>query len=198
MQSYERIELEKLCSIKAGLPIGRAKRYVEGAEPNEAWVLAPRAMEDGRINEALLATEVVYNAKDEFFTHEGDVVLKLSTPYDSVYIDKVHEGILVTSFGVILRSRVGSVDMRYLAAFLNLPNGLTALQMAGSGSIIPILKKKDVARVQIVVPPLDVQARLAALQTNVQERKELCRRMMIKSDELLQAEFDRELWSGSE
>ena len=93
-------------------------------------------MQGGAIIDDELAIEAVGEVKDENYTREGDVVIKLSTPYDSVYVDKAHEGIMITSFGMVIRKKPeADIDMQYLSMFLNLPQTNSVLQAVSTAGV---------------------------------------------------------------
>lgn len=193
--SIEYMPLGSLVEIMTGAPMSRAKKIAEGDDPINAKTLIPAAMSDGRIDDSQLANETVSKVKCELFTKEGDVVLKASTPYDCAFIDKDHEGLLVTSFGLILRSGPQSlIDMRYLAVFLGLGQTSRELQGMSKGMTIKLIKKRDIGGLMVPVPIPEEQARLAALFEGTQRRKELCRAIAEKSDVLLQSEFARSVF----
>ena len=180
-----------------GAPMSRAKKIAESDEPINAKVLVPAAMSNGRIDDAQLVTERVSKVKDELFTKEGDVVVKASTPYDCVFIDRGHEGLLVTSFGLILRTASSApLDMRFLAIYLSLEQTNKALQGMSKGMTIQLIKKRDIGDLLVPVPDLEAQLRLARLFECTQKRKELCRSMIEKSDLLLQSEFSRTIFDN--
>lgn len=193
--SIEYMPLGSLVEIMTGAPMSRAKKIAEGDDPINAKTLIPAAMSDGRIDDSQLANETVSKVKCELFTKEGDVVLKASTPYDCAFIDKDHEGLLVTSFGLILRSGPQPlIDMRYLAVFLGLGQTSRELQGMSKGMTIKLIKKRDIGGLMVPVPVPEEQARLAALFEGTQRRKELCRAIAEKSDVLLQSEFARSVF----
>lgn len=190
----DRVRLGDLCSVKTGAPMSRAKRLSSSDAPVTVSVLVPKAIEDARIADDYLVEETVSNVKDDLFTQEGDVVLKASTPYDHIYIDGKHTGLLVTSFGLILRKRPeANIDMRYLAAYFNMPQMTITLQYLSKGMTLQLLKKKDVEELSIPLPPVANQERLGRLFACVQERKRQCREVMEKSDLLLFSELSREI-----
>lgn len=189
--------LGSLVKIMTGAPMSRAKKIAESDEPINARVLVPAAMSNGRIDDAQLVTERVSKVKGELFTREGDVVVKASTPYDCVFIDKGHEGLLVTSFGLILRpASHASLDMRFLAIYLGLEQANKALQSMSKGMTIQLIKKRDIGDLQVPIPDLEAQLRLASLFECTQKRKEFCRSMIEKSDLLLQSEFSRTIFDN--
>ncbi|MBQ9021235.1 MAG: restriction endonuclease subunit S [Eggerthellaceae bacterium] len=183
-------KLSLLCSIKAGYPSSRIIKTVKETPAQTSKVLIPRAIDDGCIVETELTTEQVGHIKDDFYTHEGDVVLKLSTPYDCVYIDKTHEGILVTSFAVILRPLHDTeIDMRYLAAFLNTAQAKRVLQSHGTGLVIPLLKKSTLEDVPIPLVSYSRQQQLAQIFENVQQQKANARKLLSLGSQLVESEF---------
>lgn len=188
----EYLRLDTIVDIKTGAPMSRAKKLVDGDVPTDVRVLVPAAFSCFHINYAQLPIETVSRVKEDLFTREGDVIVKSSTPYDCVYIDKDHEGLLVTSFGLILRSNSKSqIDMRYLAAYLSLEQTNKEFQSMSKGMTIQLLKKRDIGDLIVPVPSAEEQARLGALSESVQRYKDLCRTISEKSDLLLQSEFAR-------
>lgn len=189
---HKTVRLDTLVDIMTGAPMSRAKKIAGDDDPVKVKVLIPGAMSSGRIDDSLIATEEVSKVKEELFLREGDVVVKASTPYDCVFVDKRHEGLLPTSFGLILRARSqDAVDMRYLAAYLGLESINKELQSMSKGMSIKLIKKRDLEGLMVPVPTLEEQARLGSLYENTQGFKELCRAISEKSSVLLQSEFYR-------
>jgi hypothetical protein len=193
--------LEELCTIKTGAPTSRAKKIPEGVEPRDVRVLLPRAMRAGSIVDDELVTEAVGEVKDENFTHEGDVVIKLSTPYDSVYVDKAHEGIMITSFGMVLRKKADiELDMQYLSMFLNLPQTNRVLQAVSTGQSVAMamLKRRTVADIQVPLIPVERQQKLAALFQATLERRCQYARLIELDKELVTSQMTMSIWGGEE
>ena len=189
---HKTVRLDTLVDIMTGVPMSRAKKIAGDDDPVKVKVLIPGAMSSGRIVDSLIATEEVSKVKEELFLREGDVVVKASTPYDCVFVDKRNEGLLPTSFGLILRARSqDAVDMRYLAAYLGLESINKELQSMSKGMSIKLIKKRDLEGLMVPVPTLEEQARLGSLYENTQGFKELCRTISEKSSVLLQSEFYR-------
>ena len=188
----ETMKLEKLCSIKTGTPVSRAKAAASEEYVRPARVLIPRAMSEGSIVDEELAIEEIGEVKSELFTREGDVILKLSTPYDAVYIDGNHEGILVTSFGMILRAKEDApLRMQYLSMFLNHPKTRFVLQAVSTGTSagMATLKRRTVADIDIPLLPLGRQEKLAELFQAAKERNREYRRLIELSDELVASQM---------
>ena len=194
-------KLEELCTIKTGAPTSRAKSIPEGVEPREVKVLLPRAMQGGSIIDAELATELVGEVKEENFTHEVDGVIKLSTPYDSVRVDEGHAGIMVTSFGMVIRRKPESeLDMQYLSMYLNLPQTNAMLQAVSTGqsTAMAMLKRKTVAEIEVPMIPLERQRGLAELFRAVEARKRQYAKLIELDDELIVNQMLDSIWGEEE
>lgn len=186
--------LGQLCSIITGAPISRVKKIRKNDTPSQVQVLVPSAMRNDEVIKSELAIESVANAKDDFFTHEGDVIVKASTPYGCVYIDENHSGLLTTSYSLILRPQNDEViDMRYLSLFLNSPLSVRELERMSSGMTIQLIKKKDLAEMPIPIPSFNEQKRLGTLHRQSQNIKKICQSVEKKSNLLIESELARTL-----
>lgn len=118
-----------------------------------AKVLLPKAMVNGCVDHTLLVEEkLIANPDQERMTREGDIVIKLSTPYDSVIISKDDEGILVTSFCAIIRG-LSKETSRYLTAYLNSSEFNNLAKASTSGSIVIVLALSFLKECFIPLPP---------------------------------------------
>lgn len=195
--SVEKKPLGQLCSIITGAPISRVKRIRENDTPAQMRVLVPGAMRNGEVVKGELAIESVANVKDDFFTREGDVIVKASTPYGCVYIDETQTGLLTTSYSLILRPRDNRmIDMRYLSLFLNSPSSVHELERMSSGMTIQLIKKKDLAEMPVPVPSFSEQERLAALHCQSQRIKKVCQSVEEKCDLLIEGELAQTLFDA--
>ncbi len=193
----EEVMLGQLCSITTGALISRVKNIKDGDAAYQARVLVPGAIKSGEVVETELALERVGNVKEEFFTRNGDIIVKASTPYGCVYIDDDHEGLLTTSYSLILRPLPDSeIDMRYLYLFLSLPQSISEMERMSSGMTIQLIKKKDLAEMLIPVPDIHQQKYLADLCAQTQKVKRLCRMIEEKNNILVESEVTRVLFDG--
>ncbi len=113
-------------------------------------VLSPKAISNGVINIDDVGTAVLFKDIDnDKFTREGDVVIKLSTPYDAAYITAETSGLAVPSFCAIIRKSDNRMDARYLSAFLNSRFVRDQLTAKVSGGIRPMVKVTDIRSLEI-------------------------------------------------
>ena len=140
------------CIITAVL----TRRVVYDGEDNdsslkEGKILVPKAIDDGLIDHSLLQrVKLDKEVKDKFYTKKGDVIMKLSTPYDSCFIDREEdEGLIVPSFSLIIRGLKSDYDPYFIMAFLSSRYAWNQIERLRSGRTITILSNESVAELDI-------------------------------------------------
>ena len=132
------------------------RRVVYDGEDNdsslkEGKILVPKAIDDGIIDHSLLQrVKLDKEVKDKFYTKKGDVIMKLSTPYDSCFIDREEdEGLIVPSFSLIIRGLKSDYDPYFIMAFLSSRYAWNQIERLRSGRTITILSNESVAELDI-------------------------------------------------
>ena len=134
----------------------RTRRVVYDGEDNdsslkEGKILVPKAIDDGLIDHSLLQrVKLDKEVKDKFYTKKGDVIMKLSTPYDSCFIDREEdEGLIVPSFSLIIRGLKSDYDPYFIMAFLSSRYAWNQIERLRSGRTITILSNESVAELEV-------------------------------------------------
>ncbi len=170
------IKLEELLKQHGGKLIsGQITRRITAKEGQDfvttAQVLLPKAMVNGCIDHNALAEEKLTALPDnDRYTKEGDIVIKLSTPYDSVIVTKEDEGLLVTSFCAIIRG-LDPDTARYLIAYLNSAEFNALAKASTSGSIVIVLALSFLKECLIPLPPLDEMKKIGDEYARILELK---------------------------
>ncbi len=135
-------------NVYSGQIISRveAKDEVGDNVLEERKVLIPKAISNGRVNHSDLGIVKLKKSVDaERITKKGDVVLKLSTPYDAAYIEEDDEGLVVPSFCCIIRiGKEAKINPEFLVAYLNTSYARELLKAKVAGSTMPMIKISDV------------------------------------------------------
>ena len=132
------------------------RRIVYDGEDNnpslkDGKILVPKAIDNGLIDHSLLqSVKLERDVKDKFYTKMGDVIMKLSTPYDSCTIDREEdEGLIVPSFSVIIRGIKDGYDPYFIMAFLSSKYAWNQIERLRSGRVISILSNDSVSELEI-------------------------------------------------
>ena len=117
----------------------------------EGKILVPKAINDGLIDHSLLQkVKLNREVKEKFYTKMGDVIMKLSTPYDSCSIDREEdEGLIVPSFSVIIRGIGVKYNPYFIMAFLSSKYAWNQIERLRSGRVLTILSNESVAELEI-------------------------------------------------
>lgn len=125
-------------------------------DPQRKTIVA-KTISEGLIDEdGIVVNNYKTTFEDKKLTHEGDIIVKLSAPYNAVIIGKEHEGMLVSSFCSIIRN-VTEIDKSYLVAFLNSELSQSQLKDSVVGSTMSILSNGKLYELLIPVPSPEKQ-----------------------------------------
>ncbi len=120
----------------------------------------------------------VFNSVEEidkkYITQEGDVIVRLSSPYTSIVIDKGSTGLLIPSLFAIIRSQDQEILPEYIGVYLNSECMKKSYAKETSGSAIQIVKTSAFKEFEINIPNLAIQEKVIMLN-----------RLMIKEKKLL-------------
>lgn len=151
-------------------------------------VLMPKAIIPGGIirdylGEALLAKNVSANK----YTREGDVIIKLASPYDATFISKNEEGLLIPSFCAAVRiTESKDMDAKYLTAFLNSSYVRNLLLLMASGANRPMVKINDVRELKIPTVPVQDMKDIGEAYVLSSKKKVILREMIRAEDDLME------------
>ena len=117
----------------------------------EGKILVPKSITDGLIGHTLLQTSRLGKlVKEKFYTRKGDVIMKLSTPYDSCVIEKKEdEGLIVPSFSVIIRGIRAPYDPYFIMAFLSSKRAWSQIERSRSGRALSIISNESVSELEL-------------------------------------------------
>ena len=142
--------MRKLIDI-ADVTVGQITQRVVGerTESGSVKVLVPKAISEGTIDDSSLdSINLSKEVSEDKYTKEGDVVIKLSTPFEAAYVDGNHEGLLVPSFCAVIRFKKG-IDSLGMCAILNSSYIQDQIKAMIGGTIRPMVKVTDLRAVDI-------------------------------------------------
>lgn len=142
-------------------------------------VLIPKAIIHGSVDHNNLGKLIIKSEiEDKKMTKEGDIVIKLSTPYDSCIITKNDEGLLVPSFCAIIRCLDNSINKGYLVAYLNSEACISQIRNLVVGSTIAILSTGTLKKIEIFIPDKDKQLVISNDYLNALRKEQLLNKII--------------------
>ena len=124
-----------------------------------ARILMPKAIADGVIDpNQLQEVKLKKEVKEKFRTHLGDVIMKLSSPYDCCVIEKEEdENLIVPSFCL----RIGSIDEDYdpyfIMAYLTSASAWKQIEKTMMGRALSIISNESVS--ELMFPDMTPEQR---------------------------------------
>lgn len=152
----EKIKLSSLNQqIISGYNIHRVKSEVKTSYYYKT--ITVKSMDKGNflpweLNEAFL----IKKASPEHLTQEGDIIIKILSPIEFLYITKEMEGILVPVNFYILRLIDNIVSPKYLSVYLNTQSSYLDSLCVGTSSMKKI-SAKQLEDIEILIPTLEKQ-----------------------------------------
>lgn len=157
---------------------GQITSRIEVKEKDDKYatmkVLVPKAISNGMVHKEELGNIDVKCCMDsKRITKEGDIVIKLSTPYDACIITKEDEGLLVPSFCAIINNVPESINKEYFLAYINSNACLMQIKSLVTGSTIAILSVGQIKKITIPVPDIETQKEIADVYVKSIEKVQL-------------------------
>ncbi|WP_084075513.1 restriction endonuclease subunit S [Demequina sp. NBRC 110052] len=136
-----------------------------------------------------LVPEEVVARLPEYLLREGDIVFGRKGAVDrSALVKSEQDGWFLGSDGIRLRLPE-TVDCRFFAYQLQTAGTRAWLLQHSTGTTMASLNQKTVARIPVVVPPIDEQRRIAHILGTLDDKIELNRRMNETLEEMARALF---------
>lgn len=122
-------------------------------------VLVPSAISGGVIHEENLGTAVLKKeVSEERITKEGDIAIKLSSPYDCALITSDDIGYVIPSFCALIRGvDENLLDLHYLVGYMNSSLAISDLVASINSTSMAMVRGKSLEELEIVFPTLQEQ-----------------------------------------
>ena len=167
------MKLNEIASVRSGLVLSR-KLAREGTQKRYQLLTLRSISPEGYINFNQMD---VFDSKEElakeYLTQKGDIVIRLSTPYTAVYIDKASEGIVVSSNFVIIRTDNKVLLPEYLYWLLNTAKVKHEIFESSSSNMLGAVKAMFFAEYDIDLIPISEQRKIAAVNTLAKKESRL-------------------------
>ncbi len=138
----KKIELGELAKINTGLVTARKQAKKTNACIKMYKALNLKAINSkGYIEDDLIEDfEAIDIIKPVYLTRKGDIVVRLTYPYTAVLIDEVHEGIIIPSHFIVIRTDIKTLLPEYLYWLLNTENAKQDIQQNVNSTMLGTVK----------------------------------------------------------
>lgn len=183
------MKLGKIAEIKTGLVLTRKKAKIKYEIQEEYRLITLKNIEyDGVFNEEpfeiFQSNDVLDN---QYFTQEGDVLIRLTHPNTVVYINKGQSNLLVPSYFAIIKLKTNDFIPQYIAWYLNSEKVKKELIKSQTGSVISSTNKNVLSSIDIVEMSLDEQNQIVKIQELYWREKYLLGRLIEEKEKYYKA-----------
>ena len=174
------MQLKDISTITTGLVTTRKKASMKFEVEEIYKLLTLNAVEDyGTIDrDELSKFESVEKLKDQYFTQEGDILVRLNEPFTSIYINKENEGILIPSYFVKLRVTNKKFKAEYVAWYLNSEKVKRDFLRSQSGTLVASINQKVIYEIDIWAKTIKEQEDIVNLYRLYIREIELMKKLM--------------------
>ncbi len=186
MAKWQQIKIGDVCVVERGGSPRPIDKFITEAENGINWIKIGDTTESMYITET--AQKIIpEGVKKSRFVHSGDFLLSNSMSFGRPYILNIdgciHDGWLV------LRDKDNLFDKHFLYYCLSAPTTYTKFKSMAVGGVVNNLNSEMVRNVQIPLPPLDEQRKIAAILDKVSDLIAKRRQQLDKLDEMIKARF---------
>jgi len=181
--------LGEIARIKVGLVVSRKKAEVDLEVKAEYPLISLKNIQaDGTFTDEPIE---IFKSKEvldaEYFTREGNILVRLSHPNTAVLIDKEQEGLLIPSYFANVEIIDTNVLPGYVAWYLNTDKVKGELLKSQMGSHIPSTNKQILEKISIPELDLSKQQMITELQQLYRKEKRLYQKLMGEKEKFYKA-----------
>ena len=183
---WQKVKLGSVCTIERGSSPRPIDNYITDDKNGVNWIKI------GDTSDSMFITSTAQKItregmKKSRYVQPGDFLLSNSMSFGRPYIlgidGCIHDGWLV------LHDTEGRFDKHFLYYYLSAPNTYEMFKSLAVGGVVNNLNSEMVRGVDVPLPPLDVQRRIASVLDKISDLIALRKRQLAKLDELVKARF---------
>ncbi len=124
--------------------------------------IVPKAIENGYLDHDNLSSfNVLETTNNIRLSETGDIILKVTTPFDACLINENDEGLFIPSFCMKLKIKDKRINPYYLLAFINSSSFYNVAKSSSVGVAISIINISKVKEIEIPLISLEEQEIIA-------------------------------------
>ena len=166
--------MDQISEIQTGLVLARKKAISKDKETTKYKLLTLKSIDPlGLLNPNFLDIFVSNSQLEKkYITKEGDIIIRLTSPYTSLVIDSDAKGIVIPSNFAIIRLMNKLFCPEYISLYLNSEKINRVFNKSAISTTIPLIKTSFLRNIDIVEKPLKIQEEIVEFN-NLQHKEEM-------------------------
>lgn len=185
------MRLNDLAVIRSGLVL--ARKQARETSQFRYSLLNLRSIEaNGTVNINLVEIfDATEHLSQDYLTHIGDVVIRLSAPYSAVLIDASTAGIVISSNFAVIRVANEILLPAYLHWLMNTAKVRKQIYENATSNMLGAINTKFLAEFEISVLPVAQQEIIAAMNQLAKRETQLLSKLAIEKEKYYSAVIDK-------
>lgn len=145
------MKLKDIAIVKTGVVLSR-KEYRGQGDPYKYKLLTLKCLnEDGTLNlEYIEDFTTSGEIGNSHLVKEGDIIMRLTTPYTASFIPKEAQGSIISSnFALIRLHESAKILPLFLSSLLNMESLKRKFNQSSIGSVLPMIKTNQIREIEI-------------------------------------------------
>ncbi len=186
------MKLGEIADIRTGLVLTRKKATIKYEIQNTYKLITLKNIDDnGVFNEEPFE---IFESNDElskeYFTQEGDILIKLSAHFTTICIDQETAGLLVPSYFSIIRLKTQKYIPEYISWYLNSDKVKRELIRSQRGTVMLSTNNAVLSSISIKEIPIVDQRRIAKIRELYLKERSLLKALIKKKEKLYKGVTD--------
>lgn len=160
----DRVILSEIADVFVGVV---PKRYIEEGNNNFKKVIVQGSIKYGENFYDLDSMEFSEKLNEKYLTKHGDILMKLTSPNDAIYVEE--EGLVIGERIAIIRLKE-NYNYKFLVHLLNDNSVKRQLHRVISSGSIPRVSIIDIKDLELLIPERSIQNKIASLLDSLDER----------------------------
>lgn len=188
------MKLQELAIVRSGLVLARkqAREPTDDSDSSYPLINLRCIRQEGEID---LREADTYKAsaplKEEYLSHVGDVIVRLTAPYTAVIIDEDTSGMVISSNFLVIRIRDQRLLPEYLFWLLNTPKMRQKIYENATSNMLGAVNAKFLAGLELSILPTNKQHRIAQLNLLSKRESQLLKELAAEKEKLYAGLLDQ-------
>ena len=182
------MKMDQISEIQTGLVLARKKAISKDKETTKYKLLTLKSIDPlGLLNPNFLDIFVSNSQLEKkYITKEGDIIIRLTSPYTSLVIDSDAKGIVIPSNFAIIRLMSELFCPEYISLYLNSEKINRVFNKSAISTTIPLIKTSFLRNIDIVEKPLKIQEEIVEFNKLQQKEETLLNNLKKEKKKLAQ------------
>lgn len=182
------MKFNEIANITSGQILTRVEAKKEKETTLQQKAITPKSIVNGAISHSDLTTiNLTKEVESTKITQVGDLIIKLSSPYECAIVKNNEDNLVVTSFCAKITLTNTGYSPEFLNAYLNTEYVKNIFKASTQGSTVPLLRVNKIKELQLPDISIEKQEQIAHLWNNNMQKKAILEELLLVNSEMAES-----------